>query len=91
LAELPDSADSLDHTPRFSAKAIRKAIFALESIVGRATVDALICDFERQGLMVLSDDQTYSLGQIRNALEDLFGVESGSILLARLTKELFKQ
>jgi hypothetical protein len=87
---LTQDNNSLADSPRFSAKAIRRALKALSPLLGDSTIDALIYELEKQGFELRSDRETYTIAQIQAALEDIFGLEGGSLLLTHLTKELFK-
>lgn len=77
-------------SPRFSAKATRKAIQALSPLSGNSSLDVLIYVLERQGFEMRSDRETYALAQVEHVLQEIFSIKTGSILFTHVTKVLFK-
>jgi diketogulonate reductase-like aldo/keto reductase len=88
---LPQNSDSIDDSLRFSASAVKKALQSLTSQIGLAYVDLIIYHFERIGMPLDIEHATYSLNQIQQALEDVFGAEAGALLVTQLVKQLFKE
>jgi hypothetical protein len=72
---------------KFSSKTIRKALRHLEPSLGRATIDALIFDFETYGLPLANDHVEYSLADIKLAIEKIFG-EAAPLFLERMVRAL---
>jgi len=75
----------------FSAKAIRRAIQALQPVLGDISVDAMIYDLELYGLLATNERASYSIDQIRMALERIFGTEATNLLIKRIKKALIEE
>lgn len=79
----------MDESPKYSAAALRVAIYTLEPLLGRPTVDAIIDDLEKQGLE-LNSHANYTIEEIQTALENIFGIETSAFFIDRVTKTLSK-
>lgn len=69
---------------------MEKAIRTLDRLIGRSNVDGLIRQLQTYGYGLTSDDRTYSLADIHQALQEIFGEEAMLLLLRHITKELFE-
>jgi hypothetical protein len=80
----------VNRPPVFSTKAVEKAMRTLEPLLGRANVDAMISQLQTYGYGLTGDERAYNLGNIQQALEDIFGEEAMLLLLRHITNELFE-
>ena len=87
LSFLPKNSDSRAKGTEFSAKAIRKAIETLDTLLGRSNVDALIYDLELYGLLA-ANERLFTTDQVQTALERIFGTEATPLLFERVKKAL---
>jgi hypothetical protein len=55
--------------------------------LGRATIDALIYDFEVYGLPLVNERTEYTLAEIKAAIEKIFG-DASNLFLERFMREL---
>jgi hypothetical protein len=74
----------------FSAKSIRRACYNLAPVLGMSTIDAILSDFDDQGLSLFNDNAEYSLAQIENAFTKIFGVAM-PLLFKQVKKELLER
>ena len=72
---------------KFTSKTIRRALQHLEPTLGRATIDAILYDFETYGLPLVNDHVEYSLAEIKVAIEKIFG-EAMPLLIERFVRAL---
>jgi hypothetical protein len=84
---LTDDNHSRATAPIYSAATLRVAIQTLETLLGRATVDAIIDDLEKQGLRLYSD-ANHTIQEIQTAFDNIFGIETSAYLIDRVTKTL---
>lgn len=69
---------------------LRQAIEGLYEVLGRAMVDLLVVDLERQGI-ILGNDSAYSMARVEQALVNTFGSEGGTLLAEKIRKSLGSQ
>jgi hypothetical protein len=80
-------AKNSDKDGRFTSRTIRQALVSLEPSIGRATVEAIMYDFEMYGLPLVNEHQEYSLAEIKVAIEKIFG-EAAPLFTERLVRAL---
>lgn len=72
----------------FSSKAIRVALYKLESSLGRATIEAILQDMEIYGMPLDGDHTSYKISDIELAMRRMFGAEGGTLIMERLRRVL---
>jgi DNA-binding winged helix-turn-helix (wHTH) protein len=75
---------------KHSANALRVAIETLNELLGQNTVEVIIADFEKQGLVFTKNAQ-YSIPEIQNALESHFGDQMALFLLRHIAKGMCRK
>lgn len=74
---------------RIFAQELEKAIFSMQNILGRATVELIIADLETYGGISFGDrDRTYTIDEIERAVTQIFG-DAAPLLMERIRKSLF--
>jgi hypothetical protein len=69
---LANNSDSYEANKRYSAKSIRTAFESLAPKLGKSNVDRLIIGLEAFGLQLSNDENSYTIAEIKQALDDLF-------------------
>jgi hypothetical protein len=82
---MPSSASQVDDIP-VSAKELRRAFQKLQ-VLGKTNVEALICDLEFYGIVLLGH-VSYSLDQVKDAITRLLGEDGAALIIDRLRKTL---
>jgi len=88
---LPENTESLAYTQKHSTHSLRVAIETLETLLGAATVEAIIDDLEKQGLPLTNAHAEYSFKEIQSALEYYFGDQIALFLLRHIKKGLARK
>jgi hypothetical protein len=84
---LADNSNSLSQNTRFSAKDIRTALEILAPSLGRSNVEMLVHGLSAFGLELSNDQNSYTMGEIEQAINELF-TSAAPIILASLKKAL---
>ena len=87
---MAENRDSLADSQKHSANALRVAIETLDELLGHYTVEVIIADLEKQGL-VLTKNVQYSIPEIQTALENHFGDQMALFLLRHIAKGLSRK
>ena len=66
---------------------LKRAVDGLTKILGRSTVDMLVMDFERHGIL-LEGGGPYDMAHLRETLMRIFGPEGGRIVTERVQTAL---
>ena len=88
---MPEISETLVESPVFSAKAVRRAFQALEPTLGQSTLEALIHDLEMYGLPLVNGRISYSMHQIKSALEKIFGNEAAVLIYRHVMQRLLEK
>jgi hypothetical protein len=83
FAVLPE----IDGAGLVSNAQLKRAVDGLVKILGRSTVDMLVMDFERHGIL-LEGGGPYDMAHIRETLMRIFGPEGGRLVAERVQAAL---
>jgi hypothetical protein len=71
----------------FSATSIKRALESLGPSLGRSNVDTLTSGLAAFGLQLSNDENSYTIAEIKQALDDLFS-DAGPLIFESLKKAL---
>jgi hypothetical protein len=77
-----------DTTNPIAALELKQALSKLKDLLGATITQNLITKLENMGIELSNDKEAYSLHEIREALDIIFGIDASEILMQRIAKDL---
>ena len=87
---LPSDSDSLHENVKFSTKALRQAFDVLKPKFGSANMERLTRALEAYGVQLSDNTKSYSMSEIKPALDDIFS-DAAPLILEDLKKALLSE